>query len=279
MKSWKEQLIEKRDESGFTSKEISDKTKIPVKFIRAIEEGDFSSLPAEIFARSQIERLFNFFELDPSDILKDYEKFIAPQEPVKDSFQSDLEESFFLKIKNFLNLKKNQKNFLIILSIIPIFLLLVFFIFKDSSKVTNNEKLITIDRITGDDKKELIQDDDIISESNLVLKEEKISSSADREIIISEADIELIRDIEIIIDGESWVVVFDKNERLLYELMQTGSYQFSGISPLRFKIGYAPSAKLFIDGKKISFSKAIKGATNYAHFLVNEVNKVDSIRD
>ena len=110
MKSWKEQLIEKRDESGFTSKEISDKTKIPAKFIRAIEEGDFSSLPAEIFARSQIERLFNFFELDPLDILKDYEKFIAPQEPVKDSFQSDLEESFFLKLKNFLNLKKKSKE-------------------------------------------------------------------------------------------------------------------------------------------------------------------------
>ena len=277
MKSWKEQLIEKRDESGFTLKEISDKTKIPVKFIEAIEEGDFNSLPAEIFARSQIERLFNFFELDPLDILKDYEEFTQPQESVVDTLESELEESFFFKIKFFLNLKKNQKNFLIILSILPVFLFLIFFIFKDSSK--QNEKLMTIERITGEDKKELIQDDDIISESNLVLKEEKISSSADREIIISEADIELIRDIEIIIDGESWVVVFDKNERLFYELMQTGSYQFSGVSPLRFKIGYAPSAKLFIDGEKISFSKAIKGATNYAHFLVNEVNKVDSIRD
>ena len=70
-----------------------------------------------------------------------------------------------------------------------------------------------------------------------------------------------------------------KNERLLYELMQTGSYELSGISPLRFKIGYAPATNLYIDDQKISFSRAIKGASNYAHFWVNEVNKVESIRD
>ena len=88
-----------------------------------------------------------------------------------------------------------------------------------------------------------------------------------------------MRKIEIIIEGESWVVVFDKNERLLYELMQTGSYELSGISPLRFKIGYAPATNLYIDDQKISFSRAIKGASNYAHFWVNEANKVESIRD
>ena len=74
-------------------------------------------------------------------------------------------------------------------------------------------------------------------------------------------------------------IYFDKNERLLYELMQTGSYELSGISPLRFKIGYAPATNLYIDDQKISFSRAIKGSTNYAHFWVNEANKVESIRD
>ena len=90
---------------------------------------------------------------------------------------------------------------------------------------------------------------------------------------------DISRRIEIIIEGESWIVVFDRNERLLYELMQTGSYEFSGVSPLRFKIGYAPATDLFIDGEKINFSRAIKGATNYAHFWINEGNKVESIRD
>ena len=91
--------------------------------------------------------------------------------------------------------------------------------------------------------------------------------------------VDIIRNIEIIIEGESWIVVFDKYGRLLYELMQTGSYEFTGVPPLRFKIGYAPATNLFIDGKKIIFSRAIKGSTNYAHFWLNAENKVESIRD
>ena len=58
MESWNEQLKTKILESEFSIKEISDKTKIPTKFIEAIEKADFKKLPAEIFAKSQIERLF-----------------------------------------------------------------------------------------------------------------------------------------------------------------------------------------------------------------------------
>ena len=54
MESWNEQLKTKILESEFSVKEISDKTKIPTKFIIAIETADFKKLPAEIFAKSQI---------------------------------------------------------------------------------------------------------------------------------------------------------------------------------------------------------------------------------
>ena len=39
MESWNEQLKTKILESEFSIKEISDKTKIPTKFIEAIEKG------------------------------------------------------------------------------------------------------------------------------------------------------------------------------------------------------------------------------------------------
>ena len=64
MESWNEQLKTKILESEFSIKEISDKTKIPTKFIEAIEKADFKKLPAEIFAKSQIERLFKFLGID-----------------------------------------------------------------------------------------------------------------------------------------------------------------------------------------------------------------------
>ena len=99
MESWNEQLKTKILESEFSIKEISDKTKIPIKFIEAIEKADFKNLPAEIFAKSQIERLFKFLEIDPSQALRDYEEFISPPEV---SSEDEILEGTKFNFQNFL---------------------------------------------------------------------------------------------------------------------------------------------------------------------------------
>lgn len=281
MESWNEQLKSKILESEFSIKEISDKTKIPTKFIEAIERADFKKLPAEIFAKSQIERLFKFLGIDPSEALKDYDEFISPpeisseEEPLADTkfkFQN------FLDYLNLLNVSNSYFKYGGILFISIILLILMFAISDDDEIdiLAKKEKENVIESLEIDNQDLLISS----SEEELLNKNEiKNDLFSNDEIIDNLSPKDLIRKIEIVIEGESWVVVFDKNERLLYELMQTGSYELSGISPLRFKIGYAPATNLYIDDQKISFSKAIKGASNYAHFWVNEANKVESIRD
>ena len=281
MKSWNEQLKTKILESELSVKEISDKTKIPTKFIEAIESADFKKLPAEIFAKSQIERLFKFLEIDPSDALKDYEDFISPPEiSSEDEPLADTNSNFQNLLDN-LNLPSINNPYLKyggILFISIILLILVFSITDDeeidlSENIVEENSLESIE-IENQDLSASSSEEELFNENpiknDLFSKDEAIDDSTPKD---------LIRKIEIVIEGESWVVVFDKNERLLYELMQTGNYELSGISPLRFKIGYAPATNLYIDNQKISFSRAIKGATNYAHFWVNEANKVESIRD
>ena len=279
MESWNEQLKTKILESEFSVKEISDKTKIPSKFIEAIERADFKKLPAEIFAKSQIERLFKFLGIDPSEALKDYEEFISP--PVISSEDEPLTDTNF-NFQNFSNnlpsLESPYLKYGVIMLISIILLVLIFAITDDEEidLLENKEKENSLESL------EIENQDLLISPSEKGFLDENLIkndlSSNDRTIDdLTQKD--LVRKIEIVIEGESWVVVFDKNERLLYELMQTGSYELSGISPLRFKIGYAPATNLYIDDQKISFSRAIKGATNYAHFWVNEENKVESIRD
>ena len=151
--------------------------------------------------------------------------------------------------------------------------------------VTDDEEIDTLDneeRLNISESLEIENQDLLISPSEEEFLNENQNESdlfSNDEIIEDLSPKDFTRKIEIVIEGESWVVVFDKNERLLYELMQTGSYELSGISPLRFKIGYAPATNLYIDDQKISFSRAVKGASNYAHFWVNEANKVESIRD
>ena len=63
--------------------------------------GPFKKKQAEIFAKSQIERLFKFLGIDPSEALKDYEEFISPPEII-----SEEEPSIDTKF-NFRNLLNN----------------------------------------------------------------------------------------------------------------------------------------------------------------------------
>ncbi len=281
MESWNEQLKTKILESEFSIKEISDKTKIPTKFIEAIEKADFRKLPAEIFAKSQIERLFKFLGIDPSEALKDYEEFISPPEILSEEKSLEDTNFNFQKLLDNLNLPSVSNSYLKYggILIISIVLLVLMFAITDDEEIDTLE----IEEIEKVIEPLEIEDQDsmISSPEEELFKENQIKNDSflNDEIIDDLSTDNLMRKIEIVIEGESWVVVFDKNERLLYELMQTGSYELSGISPLRFKIGYAPATNLYIDDQKISFSRAIKGASNYAHFWVNEANKVESIRD
>ena len=281
MESWNEQLNTKILESELSIKEISDKTKIPTKFIEAIEKADFKKLPAEIFAKSQIERLFKFLDIDPSEALKDYEEFISPPEiPSEEESSADTKFNFQNLLNN-LNLPSVSISYLKYGGILFISIILLVLMFA----LTDDEEIDTLDneeKLNISESLEIENQDILISPSEEQLSNEnqiKNDLFLNDEIIEDLSPKDLTRKIEIVIEGESWVVVFDKNERLLYELMQTGSYELSGISPLRFKIGYAPATNLYIDDQKISFSGAIKGASNYAHFWVNEANKVESIRD
>ena len=281
MESWNEQLNTKILESEFSIKEISDKTKIPTKFIEAIEKADFRKLPAEIFAKSQIERLFKFLGIDPSEALKDYEEFISPPEILSEEKSLEDTNFNFQKLLDNLNLPSMSNSYLKYggILIVSIVLLVLMFAITDDEEIDTLE-IEEIEKVI--EPLEIEDQDSMISSSEEVLfKENQIKNDSllNDEIIDDLSTDNLMRKIEIVIEGESWVVVFDKNERLLYELMQTGSYELSGISPLRFKIGYAPATNLYIDDQKISFSRAIKGASNYAHFWVNEANKVESIRD
>ena len=281
MESWNEQLKTKILESEFSIKEISDKTKIPTKFIEAIEKADFKNLPAEIFAKSQIERLFKFLGIDPSEALKDYEEFISPPEIISEEEPSIDKKLNFQNLLNNLNFPSGSNSFLKYGGILFISIILLFLMFD----ITDDEEIYLLDNLEEENESESLEienQDLLLSPSEEVLLNENPvnnDSFSSDEISDDVSPKDLMRKIEIVIEGESWVVVFDKNERLLYELMQTGSYELSGISPLRFKIGYAPATNLYIDDQKISFSRAIKGASNYAHFWVNEVNKVESIRD
>ncbi len=67
-----EQLRAAREQRGFTVEEYARLLRIPVKTLRALEEGDFSVLPAEVYARGFLKQYAEALALDPVPLLREF---------------------------------------------------------------------------------------------------------------------------------------------------------------------------------------------------------------
>ena len=149
---------------------------------------------------------------------------------------------------------------------------------------TENQDQSLIDEatISIDENDEFNETDlNLFEEINIETSETSEISEASDEFILQEnlnlIDIPLKINLEI--KGESWIVLEDKNERMLYELMQTGSYELRGSPPFTFKVGYAPAVEIFIDGNKINFNNFINKSSNYAAFYTMNGKDVEKVRN
>ena len=86
-----EKLLQVRKSKNIQINEISENTKINVKYIEAIERGDFDSLP-NIYVRLFIRSYADYLGQDSKSILKKYEKHVN------------------IKPKRFLKFKKNKEK-------------------------------------------------------------------------------------------------------------------------------------------------------------------------
>jgi len=82
MPAFGENLQREREMRGVSLEEISSATKISVRFLRAIEEEDFTRLPGGIFARSFIRSYARYLGLDEERVMAEYLLAARPQSEV-----------------------------------------------------------------------------------------------------------------------------------------------------------------------------------------------------
>ena len=63
-------LREERTRRGITLAQVADATKITVRHLNAIEEGDYSEMPAEVYMRGFVRSYTKFLDLDENEMLK-----------------------------------------------------------------------------------------------------------------------------------------------------------------------------------------------------------------
>jgi cytoskeletal protein RodZ len=70
-----------RQRKGISLDQISEDTKIAVRYLEAIERSDFDTLPGGIFSTSYIRQYARAIDYDESDLLACYDSAIRPPEP------------------------------------------------------------------------------------------------------------------------------------------------------------------------------------------------------
>lgn len=66
-----------RQRKGISLREIADRTKISLRFLQAIEEGDFKTLPGGIYDRSYIRQYASAVGLEDTALLEYYRSVTA----------------------------------------------------------------------------------------------------------------------------------------------------------------------------------------------------------
>ena len=280
-------LAKFRAEKGISLHEISTKLNIPEKFLLAIEELNFDELPAPIFAKSQIKKYCSFYDLEPSIILEKYEKFLKEKNISNEDEDQESSENF---LSNFVS-KLLERKITILSIIIFSLIILSYLIFggddqnKDVSSIENisddqeiiNEELVSESAIEKDvNIPNNILEDQLAFEQDPDVPTIDIDFRGDDKKILSDDN---VSEIEIIVQGESWVEIIDNEQILLFELLQTGLYEVTGYGPFKFKIGHSPSVKIYLNGKNIDFSETVSQYTDYAHFLFENGVVVELFKD
>lgn len=94
-------LKERREETGREIEEIARATRIKGSYLRAIEEGDFSKLPIEVYTKGYIREYARFLGVSPDIAIASYEAYLeelkGPKEADNTSFRKPLPEDTAIK--------------------------------------------------------------------------------------------------------------------------------------------------------------------------------------
>jgi hypothetical protein len=70
-----------REVRSISLEEVYQAIKIPVKFLKVLEEGDFEALPAEVYARAFLRNYANFLGLDSDQLFQEYKELLEAAAP------------------------------------------------------------------------------------------------------------------------------------------------------------------------------------------------------
>ncbi|MFB3056027.1 MAG: helix-turn-helix domain-containing protein [Ignavibacteriaceae bacterium] len=284
LKKFTEELKLQREKAGITLQNVAAKTRIDIKFLEALEEGNFNFLP-DIYVKAFIKQYAKVVELDEEETIQ---KYILAKEGKEEAFEnvtrentgeikngtdeqkikSDIDSNKRAKIftddsaskKSNEEDKKKQKQLIIGGSVIGVvlFLLLVFFLFINGS-----------DDIIVEEKpyEEVLQETPnryIEEESNQTTEE--ITTVTIEELTLTITNVDST--------DSSWVlVIVDDKSTEDFLLPPKISKTIKANNDFKFTLGNSGVVKLILNGEVVDFDGS-PGAVRYFKLDINGLERI-----
>lgn len=217
-----------RSKIGLTPIEVSEKTLINLKYIQAIESGDYSNFPSEAFARAYFIKYAKFLSIK-CDFPSIYEANTREEEIVEKSIPK-INKSFY-----------NLFSAVSLLLIVLIVILIKFLSNKniDSIDIKNTQVNLSeenISLIVGSVKS------NIISSQNKILEPAQSTIKA------------MSNEISLLFNDQCWIEIYSNDELVEYQLFNAGdSFEKVINRPFKIIIGNAEAVSGTYDGDFIDF--------------------------
>jgi cytoskeletal protein RodZ len=253
-------LREERKKQGKSLKEISRKLKINIKYLMAVEDDDYSLLPAEVFTKSYLRMYADILGLDSNEILSLYESRNKVEEiqesPSRSSeeFYLKLEgfymkwKKFYIKLKNYFLPKISLKPLLLVVVIVLI-VLSISLIIGDREKVSKTEiinevqktEIIEVKKAKQKIVNRAVQKEKKKEEKIVVLREEKKAEQKKDKMLL-----------EIYATELTWVSISIDGGKAEERVLRTGqTATVSALSSFAIKVGNAGGTRMVLDGEDL----------------------------
>ena len=243
-----------REKREISLQHIHNKTRIDIKYLRAIEEGNFDIMP-QVYLRAFIKEYAKSIDLDPDETLNKYELAIAGNYGIEESLDDDKARKENKNEKKKLvytseNLKgveessspKNNNMIIGVAGLAAVIIIgLVFFIFSNNS------------------------DSEIVKENPY---QEILEESAQRfEAPSNEVNSSEILDsisLKIATIDTSWIrILVDGKDEQEYIMRPDREKEFKAVNEFRILTGNAGGLVLFLNDKKLKFDNPRGAIRNY----------------
>lgn len=249
LKKFAEELKLRREEKNISLQQIANRTKIDIKYLRAIDEANFDILP-DIYIRAFIKEYSQTVELDPIEVIKKFDlakkgiistqldkdenKLIAEKE-TKNEIQPVMPEPVIInqEIKS----EESQKKFIlnnnlvyVLISLILLIILSYFIFISGSGEDLTNE---------SNDQSELIE----------VPRYEIEKPSVDQATNIVEDD---SLDLTLNTTGRVWCKIYKDNNEIFQNIIEADqSITFRAKKEFRVIVGNAGFVSFKLDNKNL----------------------------